>query len=181
MSNRSTLASVQAATGFHLLSCYSSAHFSFLSVVDFVFAFLYSFPYIISLRLRFLFHFHWPPIARSLSLVLKRRHLSSSFRPPSCFPKGAAVCEFCSQGRLVSGKPLLLNWSPAPGGYTQIISQITDDMWKCSSVKTLGKTFPHQSLTIRERDRRGLNWRKTDSRKEENWCLLLIFSNLWEY
>lgn len=129
----------------------------------------------------------WLPSHRSLHLSLspvpKHRHLSLSFRSPLCSPKGATVWEFGGRARLVSaGKPLLFIWPSAlreinRGG--QIISDITDDMWKHSIVKTLEKTCLHQSLRIRERDKKGSEGRKMDSRNRCN-PRLSAFGSLWQ-
>lgn len=112
-------------------------------------------------------------LALPLSAVLKHLHLSLSFRSPLFSLKGATVCE-CGQARLVSaGKPLLFIWLFILGD-VNTRGQITDDMWKHSIVKTLEKTCLHQSLRIRECDKKGLKRRKMDSRKKVNLgCLFL--------
>lgn len=98
-------------------------------------------------------------------------HLSA-FRSPSCLPKRFPVWHvpLRRDGFLLGSPGCSLGPSSLgdikTGGH--FISDIADDMWKPSIVKTLEKTFPHQSLRISKHDMEGFEERKMDRRKRLN-------------
>lgn len=114
-------------------------------------------------------------------------HLSSAFRSTSCLPKRFPVWHvpLWRDGFLLGSPGCSLGPSALEdiktGGH--FISDIADDMWKPSIVKTLEKTFPHQSLTISKHDMEGFEERKMDRRKRLNeghpW--LSVFGKLFHF
>lgn len=112
-------------------------------------------------------------------------HLSSAFRSPSRLPKRFPVWHvpLWRDGFLLGSPGCSLGPSALgdikAGGH--FISDIANDMWKRSIVKTLERTFPHQSLTISKHDMEGFEERTMDRRKRLNeghpW--LSAFANLW--
>lgn len=111
--------------------------------------------------------------------------LSPAFRSPSCLPKGFPVWHVpLRRDGFLLGSPRC-SFGPSAlgdiktGGHS--ISDIADDMWKRSIVKTLEKTFLHQSLRISQHDMEGFEERKMDRRKRlsEGHPWLPVFANLW--